>query len=156
MIISDAANAVKYQPSQVRQADTPAGQEKRRAGNDSNSSPPGTGIKLLRTASDSAQATAGNMVQASQQTDNGASEQTQQASSNKKNSEEAIQELKNTLEEIKHNRLEFSVHEDTGRTVVKIIDQDTGEVIKQLPPEELLDLAEKLKEMSGVLFDKKI
>ncbi len=154
MIISDTANAVKYQPSQIRQTGTPAGQEKRKAGTYSDSSPPGTGINLLRTPSDSASAPEVSIVQ-SQQPGKGTSGEDKQVSS-RENSEETVQKLNNALEEIKHNRLEFSVHEDTGRTVVKIIDQDTGEVIKQLPPEELLDLAEKLKEMSGVLFDKKI
>lgn len=56
-----------------------------------------------------------------------------------------------------HNvALEFSIHKKTGETVVKVIDKDTGKLIRQIPPQEMLDLADKLEDMMGILFDKKV
>lgn len=48
--------------------------------------------------------------------------------------------------------LRFSVDEETGRTVVKVLDSRSGEVIRQIPPEEMLALAEDLERLQGLLF----
>ena len=50
---------------------------------------------------------------------------------------------------------QFSVHKATGRTIVKVTDQDSGKLIREIPPEQLLDLAAKIDEMIGILFDKR-
>ena len=56
----------------------------------------------------------------------------------------------------RHNvNLQFSVHEATGRTVVKVTDQESGKLIIEIPPEQVLELAVKIEEMIGLLFDKK-
>ena len=52
--------------------------------------------------------------------------------------------------------LQFSVHETTGRTVVKVVDKETDKLIREIPPEEFLNLAAKLDEMIGIIFDKKV
>jgi flagellar protein FlaG len=52
--------------------------------------------------------------------------------------------------------LNYSVHEPTGRIVVKMVDRKTGEVIRQLPPSELLSLAEEMEKLEGILFDLKM
>lgn len=54
------------------------------------------------------------------------------------------------------SHLSFSINEDTGRTVVNIIDNDTGEIIKQIPPEEILKLKKKMGEIQGLLLDRKV
>lgn len=41
--------------------------------------------------------------------------------------------------------LEFSIDEETGATVVKVLDSETQEVIRQFPPEEVLALARHLQ-----------
>jgi flagellar protein FlaG len=57
---------------------------------------------------------------------------------------------------IMHNvNFQFSVHKATGRTIVKITDQDSGKLIREIPPEQVLDLAAKIDEMVGILFNKK-
>jgi flagellar protein FlaG len=48
------------------------------------------------------------------------------------------------------------MHEETGRTMVNVKEQETGKLIRQIPPEQLLDLAAKIDEMIGILFDKKV
>ena len=60
------------------------------------------------------------------------------------------------MQAIHHVQLEFSVHKKTGETVVKVVDKDSGKLIRQIPPQELLDLADKLQDMMGILFDKQV
>lgn len=49
----------------------------------------------------------------------------------------------------------FGVHEETNRIMIKILDKDTKEVIKEFPPEKTLDMIAKLWEMAGILVDEK-
>jgi len=54
------------------------------------------------------------------------------------------------------NNLEIKIHEGTGRILIKVVSRETGEVIREIPPEEMLDLAVKMEEMAGVLFHKSV
>jgi flagellar protein FlaG len=56
---------------------------------------------------------------------------------------------------ITNRMLQASVHEKTNRLQVKIIDMDTNEVIREIPPEKTLDLFAKLLEMAGILVDER-
>lgn len=51
--------------------------------------------------------------------------------------------------------IEFSVHERTGRMMVKVVDGKSHEVLKEFPPEELLDTIAAISEYVGVLLDRK-
>ncbi|MFB2813129.1 flagellar protein FlaG [Shewanella xiamenensis] len=48
--------------------------------------------------------------------------------------------------------LAFKVDENSGQAVVTVLDRDTGDVIRQMPSEEALKLAEKLSEVTGLLM----
>lgn len=48
--------------------------------------------------------------------------------------------------------LNFSLDDSTGRVVVKVTDASSGEVIRQIPSEEALRLAERLEEARSLLF----
>ena len=48
--------------------------------------------------------------------------------------------------------LKFSVDDDSGKRVIKVQDIESGDVIRQIPSEEALKLAEKLSEVSGILM----
>lgn len=50
---------------------------------------------------------------------------------------------------------EFGIHEATNRVTIKIVDKQTKEVIKELPPEKTLDMIAKVWEMAGLLVDEK-
>lgn len=54
-----------------------------------------------------------------------------------------------------HTFLEFNVHEATKRISIKVHNQETGEVIREIPPEKTLDFVAKLWEMAGILIDEK-
>lgn len=53
-------------------------------------------------------------------------------------------------------QLVFSIDKDTDEVVVKVIDPETKEVIRQIPPEELLEIRKKLDEIVGILFDVRV
>jgi flagellar protein FlaG len=48
--------------------------------------------------------------------------------------------------------LAFSVDEDSGSAIVKVIDIDTGDIIRQIPSDEALELAQKLQDVKGLLM----
>lgn len=50
------------------------------------------------------------------------------------------------------SQLQFSVDEETGTRVVKVIDRSTKEVIRQIPSEEMLQIARSLERLQGLLF----
>lgn len=49
----------------------------------------------------------------------------------------------------------FGIHEETNRVTIKIVDKETDEVIKELPPEKTLDMIARVWEMAGILVDEK-
>lgn len=50
---------------------------------------------------------------------------------------------------------EFGYHDDTNRVTIKIVDKDTKETIKEIPPEKTLDLIAKAWELAGILVDER-
>ncbi len=54
-----------------------------------------------------------------------------------------------------HSEAVFGIHEATNRVTIKIIDKDSREVIKELPPEKTLDMIAKVWEMAGILVDER-
>ncbi|MFU0828748.1 MAG: Flagellar protein FlaG [Lachnoclostridium sp.] len=52
-------------------------------------------------------------------------------------------------------RCEFSYHEDINRVSIKILDAESNEVIREIPPEETLEMIQKLWEVAGLLVDEK-
>lgn len=77
--------------------------------------------------------------------------QTQQQSEQlKKAIAEMNRKINNTNEEAV-----FGVHEDTNRIMIKIMDKETKEVIKEFPPEKTLDMIARIWEMAGILVDEK-
>lgn len=51
--------------------------------------------------------------------------------------------------------MEFSIHEKTKEIMVKVIDSDTKEVIREIPREKILDMVAKIWEMAGILVDER-
>jgi flagellar protein FlaG len=70
--------------------------------------------------------------------------------SNPLSSEEVLEAVQNLNDFVQKTRreLNFSVDEQTGRTVVKVIDHETKDVIRQIPAEEILDVARRVVEQN--------
>jgi flagellar protein FlaG len=55
----------------------------------------------------------------------------------------------------KASNLEFSLDTESGTTVVKVVDNQTKEVIRQIPSEEMLNIAHAIDQMQGMLIKRK-
>ncbi|GHU37874.1 hypothetical protein AGMMS50256_36400 [Betaproteobacteria bacterium] len=70
-------------------------------------------------------------------------------------------ELQSVVEKIQEfvskaaSDIKFSIDEDSGRTVVKVIDRTTQDVIRQIPSQEMLDLAQAMDKLQGLLIKQK-
>lgn len=73
--------------------------------------------------------------------------------------EQRTAQLKKAVEDIneKANNSEaiFGIHDQTNRVTIKLINKDTKEVIKELPPEKTLDMIAKVWELAGLLVDER-
>ncbi|MEN6473600.1 MAG: flagellar protein FlaG [Syntrophaceae bacterium] len=52
--------------------------------------------------------------------------------------------------------LQFSVDDTSNEVVVRIVERDSGKVIRQIPPESIVRLRENMREMSGLFVEEKI
>lgn len=71
--------------------------------------------------------------------------------------EKAVDDLNKTMDVI-DRRLEFSIHEETNRVMVRVLDRSEAvleeeKVIREIPPEKLLDLVAEIKKLIGILID---
>ena len=68
--------------------------------------------------------------------------------------EKAAQELQKFVESTGRT-LSFSVDHNTGYQIVRVVDESTGELIRQLPSKELLRLAQNMEELNNILVSQK-
>lgn len=81
---------------------------------------------------------------------NGAAREQQQA-----NTEQIKKAVENLNKNMSHSEAVFGIHEETNRVTIKIVDRETKEVIKELPPEKTLDMIAKAWELAGILVDER-
>lgn len=69
------------------------------------------------------------------------------------------EQIKKAVEQVNknmtHSEAIYGFHEETNRVTIKIVDKDTKEVIRELPPEKTLDMIAKVWEIAGILIDEK-
>lgn len=63
--------------------------------------------------------------------------------------------VKSANRKMMHTRCEYSYHKKTNRVSIKVLDADTQEVIREIPPEKSLDMLQKMWELAGILVDEK-
>lgn len=66
----------------------------------------------------------------------------------------AVDKLNKFLQE-DNTTAEYEVHEVFGDIMIKIVDNNTKEVLMEVPPKKILDLVAKMCEMAGVVVDKR-
>lgn len=67
----------------------------------------------------------------------------------------AIQSISKELRQA-GDQLQMSVDSDLDRVIVKIVNSQSGQVIRQIPAEELINLAKQLKHLNGLLVEKHV
>ncbi len=65
--------------------------------------------------------------------------------------QEKITQLNQKMQSLRRD-LQFTVDEQSGEPVIKVIDSETKEVIRQIPSEEMLKIRESIDNLKGVLF----
>ena len=84
-----------------------------------------------------------------------------QADSNEQNKDQqpSNEQIRKAVEQLNRNlsnsEAVYGIHEDTNRVMIKIVDKNTKEVIKELPPEKTLDMIAKVWEIAGLLVDER-
>ena len=69
---------------------------------------------------------------------------------------EPIEDVVSNLNDLVRNlqrELRFSVDTKSGDTIIKVVDRETDEVVRQIPSEEIVALRQRLEETTGGFFD---
>ncbi len=66
--------------------------------------------------------------------------------------EDAVASIQEFVQSVRRS-INFSLEDGSGRVVVKVTDAESGNVIRQIPSEEALRLAENLSEVRSLLFE---
>lgn len=77
---------------------------------------------------------------------------TEQTAQPQVNMEEVAQKLQEFVGGLNVS-LQFSVDEESGRDVIKVMDKESGEVVRQFPSEEVLEVIKSLGHATGILFN---
>jgi flagellar protein FlaG len=84
---------------------------------------------------------------------NGAAQKVQaELDSTRKLIEDSVRNINLELE-LKRISLNFSIDEDSERIVVQVVESESGKLIRQIPPDEILALRKRLEELTGIIFD---
>ncbi|MGN7478793.1 flagellar protein FlaG [Solibacillus silvestris] len=78
---------------------------------------------------------------------------------NSEETKQKVQEAVHTMNEIleaNHNASKFVYHEGLDRYYVSVVNRDTDEVVKEIPPKKLLDAFYEMQKMVGMIVDEKI
>jgi len=69
--------------------------------------------------------------------------------------ESAVRDINEAVQVVRRN-LQFSVNEDSGRIMITVMDAETSEVVRQIPPEKLVAAAENLTALRGLLYEDEV
>ena len=66
------------------------------------------------------------------------------------------QQLQKMYEMVDGRKLQFSVNKELGAVVVRVVDSNTNQVLKEIPSEDIQKLKLRLRKAMGNLFDQKV
>jgi flagellar protein FlaG len=65
--------------------------------------------------------------------------------------EQTVDDLNGLVQDLQR-QVRFSLDDDSGEMVVKVVDRETDDVIRQIPSEEVLQLRDRLEQATGAIF----
>ena len=98
-----------------------------------------------------AQAALTEEVKAQRQEAAAAAEAKAEARPDRQEVSEATQQVAQFFQSVRRE-LQFREDDVSGRTVISVVDSETGEVIRQIPPEQVVRVAENLGQLKGLLL----
>ena len=72
-------------------------------------------------------------------------------------SREQLEEIRQTVNDALENMnigLDFEEDEETEDLIVKVMNRDTEEMIRQIPPEAMMQVAKRMDELTGMFVDR--
>ncbi len=69
--------------------------------------------------------------------------------------EKAVNQINSTIRAY-YTELHFELHEKSGEMMVKVINKETDTIIREIPPEKILDMVAYFKRILGIIVDKMI
>lgn len=66
--------------------------------------------------------------------------------------EKALQAIREKIQPVVNNDLQFSVDRGSGDIVIRVIDGKTGDLVRQIPSEEVLAIARDLDRVQGLFL----
>ena len=94
-------------------------------------------------------------VEAAQKSQNQEADTNTSASQEQASQEQIRKAVEQLNKNMRNSEAVFGIHEKTNRVTIKIVDKETKEVIKEVPPEKTLDMIAKVWELAGILVDEK-
>jgi len=88
--------------------------------------------------------------------DNGANGDTGRQTGEASSQEQLKQAVSKLNRQMSSTSCQFGIHDETNRVMIKLIDDETKEVIREFPAEETLDIIAKAWELAGLFVDKKL
>lgn len=88
-----------------------------------------------------------------------AAEETQKPQREEVDPSKAMESFKKMLEKLSRffkTEAQFTIERELNMIIVKIKDVETGEIVRQIPPEVAVRIARNLQELIGILFDEKV
>ncbi|WP_041075897.1 flagellar protein FlaG [Thermotoga caldifontis] len=70
-----------------------------------------------------------------------------------------MESLRKTFEKLSRffkTEAQFTIERELNMIIIKIKDRETGEIVRQIPPEVAVKIAKNLQELMGILFDEKV
>ena len=71
----------------------------------------------------------------------------------RENIEQAVDEANLLAETFPDHRIAFAMDDASEEVVVRVVDNETNEVVRQVPPQEFLELVAKVQQLVGLFFD---
>lgn len=89
---------------------------------------------------------------------NSAPSDSQQAATEERGADLAQALRRDTLDSLapRSTVLQLSVDDELGRVVAQVVDRDSGDIVREIPPEELIAMAKTLRALNGQLVDRRI
>lgn len=101
------------------------------------------------------QGSSGNVIQLNRQNDASAGKTENSDQKAAGNNLDIIKYIRDEFDLINNVELKFDRDQETDEAYIKIVDKDSGDIVREIPPETLRKLAEKIDDMVGILFDQK-
>ena len=70
--------------------------------------------------------------------------------------ERKVEAFNKGLQSLSQTKVRFRVDPGLEELLVSVVDTDTDEIVRQIPSEEMVEIAQRMREIQGILLDRKV